>query len=94
MPTIEDHPQKQQKSREIQRASPLLKCRLSSALPQTPKLNGAVHSASPEANRRSGKTPNRRKESSVLEEADENTKKLIEALRQEDLQMRGLRRRS
>jgi hypothetical protein len=94
MPSTEDHPLKQQESREVQPPSPLVKRRLSSALPQTPKLNGAVHSASPEANRGSGKTPSRRKESSVLEEADEDTKKLIEALRQEDLQMRGLRRRS
>jgi hypothetical protein len=67
---------------------------------QTPEMEGsAVKSVSPLAYRTtSGKTPtsnSKRKESSVsLEDADPETRRLIEQMRREDLQTRGLRRRS
>lgn len=63
----------------------------------TPQLEGsAVKSVSPEGYR---KTPTsngkQRKESSVtIEDADPETRRLIEQLRQENLQTKGLRRRS
>ena len=70
------------------------------ARPQTPQLEGsAVKSVSPEALRTTpGKTPmtnGKRTESSVtIEDADPETMKLIEQMRQENLQSKGLRRRS
>ncbi|KIW05702.1 uncharacterized protein PV09_03562 [Verruconis gallopava] len=71
--------------------------RKSSTAPRTPLVNGSKgKSTSPEAQRATpGKAPGRRKESSAaLEETDSETKKLIEQMRQENLQSKGLRRRS
>lgn len=83
-------------AQEVAFASPAVK----KQRPQTPELGGsAVKSVSPLAYRTtSGKTPtsnSKRKESSVsLEDADPETRRLIEQMRREDLQTRGLRRRS
>jgi hypothetical protein len=63
--------------------------------PQTPRLDGsAVKSMSPDTARSAKSTGKRKERSATLEEADPETRRLIEQLRQEDLQTRGLRRRS
>jgi hypothetical protein len=107
LPSTEDTPLKRQSSREvrpIERFAPEpssatpVKQRRSSALLHAPLANGAGNSISPEAHRTTpGKSANRRISiipDDVIEETDEVTRKLIEQLRQEDLQTRGLRRRS
>lgn len=66
--------------------------------PKTPRLDGsAVKSMSPDATRKTPSTNGKKAErlsSVTIEDADPETRKLIEQMRMENLQAKGLRRRS